>query len=100
MEVNNRKLETMNAITFIASATTSNRDTYPKLSGMVVALISELVIENKNLVEVLNENTRLKCLLSQSEKITLRTGGGGANGRGGPYNHKKGNTTAGHRVMI
>ena len=62
-------------------ATTSNRDTYDNLYGIVASLMAKLVLSKKNLMEDLKENTHLNWILGQCQKITRS--GGGAEGRGG-----------------
>ena len=90
VETNNRETKTIEAISLLASATTSNRDTYVNILETVASLMLDILISNKNLVEALKENTRLDRVLGQCQKSASTAGGGGETGRGGTSQHKKG----------
>ena len=55
----------MNAISLLASATASNRDTYSNLLGTVTSLMSQLVTADKNLFKLLKDNVCLEHVLGQ-----------------------------------
>ena len=87
-EANIREADTINTIALLSLATASNRDTYANISGTVTSLVAELVLANKNLVEALKENTRLKRVLGQCQQITRSSSGAAV--RGVTPQHKKG----------
>ena len=89
VESNIREAKTIDPISILSSATSSNRDTYANILVTVASLTAELMLANKNLVEALRENTRMERVLCQFQKHTSTSGGGVATGRGDTSQHKK-----------